>query len=157
MGIDWNEISEKANGGTETMCRLLEKHVPKEILDKYQIVPSRVKHPLDEARHRVFWAHDLPADPESEHLKDEGYNKFHRLVFVSHWQQQAYLTYYNIPWSKTAVLQNAIEPLEGIEEKPTDVVKLIYHTTPHRGLNILVPVVEKLAEEYKDKIHLDVY
>ena len=155
-GIDWNEISEKANGGTELMCRYLEKYLDKELLNKYQIVPSRVKNPLDETKHRVFYAHDLPGDPESQHLENGGWDKWHRIVFVSHWQQQAYINHMNLPWHKTAVLQNAIEPIDAAE-KPNDVVRIIYHTTPHRGLNILVPVIEKLAEEYKEKIHLDVY
>ena len=35
-------------------------------------------------------------------------------------------------------------------------VNLIYHTTPHRGLELLVPVFEKIAEE-DNNITLDVY
>jgi glycosyltransferase involved in cell wall biosynthesis len=34
---------------------------------------------------------------------------------------------------------------------------LIYHTTPHRGLELLVPVFERLVDNYPDKVHLDVY
>lgn len=158
MGIDWNEISSKSNGGTEVQCRLLEKYVEKDILDKYQIIPSRIRNPLDETRHRIFYAHDLPNDPESNFLADGGWEKFHRLAFVSHWQMNAYVANYNIPWSKVAVLQNAIEPIEAsLEDKPTDKIHLVYHTTPHRGLHILVPVFEKLQEMFKDKIHLHVF
>jgi UDP-glucose:(glucosyl)LPS alpha-1,2-glucosyltransferase len=36
-------------------------------------------------------------------------------------------------------------------------VRLIYHTTPHRGLEILVPVFEELVKMHGDSIHLDVY
>jgi len=155
-GIAWNEISEKSNGGTEVMCRGVEKYVSKELLENYQIIPSRLKCDLDNTKLRIFYAHDLPPDPESKHLENGGWDKYHRLVFVSHWQQQAYINHFNIPWSKTVVLQNAIESvtIEPREQKP---VKIIYHTTPHRGLNILVPVVEKLAEVFKNDIHLDVY
>ena len=37
-----------------------------------------------------------------------------------------------------------------------DTFNLIYHTTPHRGLEVLVPVIDFLANKGK-KIHLDVY
>ena len=38
----------------------------------------------------------------------------------------------------------------------SDKIRFIYHTTPHRGLELLVPVFVKLAEQHKD-ITLDVY
>jgi glycosyltransferase involved in cell wall biosynthesis len=70
---------------------------------------------------------------------------------------QQFAAYYGIPWSKFIVIENAIEPIdETLIQKPTDKFKLIYHTTPHRGLEIVVPVFEKLAEKY-DFIELDVY
>lgn len=50
---------------------------------------------------------------------------------------------------------NAIDPIE-VGEKPKDKIKLIYHSTPHRGLELLVPVFEKLCERHDD-IELDVY
>jgi hypothetical protein len=61
----------------------------------------------------------------------------------------------NIPYEKGLVLQNAIIPIEP-HEKPKGTVNLIYHTTPHRGLELLVPVVEFLADKGFD-FHLDVY
>jgi glycosyltransferase involved in cell wall biosynthesis len=53
------------------------------------------------------------------------------------------------------VLQNAIVPIEK-HVKPTETINLIYHTTPHRGLELLVPVVEFLAKQGLN-FHLDVY
>jgi UDP-glucose:(glucosyl)LPS alpha-1,2-glucosyltransferase len=165
LGIDLSEVSVNARGGTEMMGKFLSESIPSDLLDKFQIIPSRIR-TLDPDKIRIFYGHDLPNDPESKPLADKGWNKFNRLVFVSHWQQQAYINYqcvednklvqFNIPWSKTVVLQNAIDPLP-IRNKPTDKVRIIYHTTPHRGLNILVSVFEKLAEDFKDQIHLDVY
>ena len=68
---------------------------------------------------------------------------------------QGYIERYDIPWSKCIVLQNAIVPIEE-HKKPTDKIRLAYWATPHRGLNILVPVFQKLCEKY-DNIELDVY
>ena len=48
------------------------------------------------------------------------------------------------------------EPIK-FEEKPKDgIVRLIYHSTPHRGLELLVPSFEYLAEKHEN-IELDVY
>jgi UDP-glucose:(glucosyl)LPS alpha-1,2-glucosyltransferase len=159
MPIDKNEISVNAKGGTEMMSDRLNS-LPADLLDKFQIIPSRIR-TLDEKRVRIFWAHDLPNQEEEAQLRNYGWQKFSKLVFVSHWQQQLYINYYKIPWEKTQVLQNAIEPISITPEEiaakfKDDTIRLIYHTTPHRGLRMLVPVFERLAEEF-DNIHLDVY
>ncbi len=156
MGFDVNEISKNSKGGTELMREGLEQRLDPSLLEGFQIIPSRVRE-LDDTKIRVLWLHDLPGDPESDHLRNGGHDKFHLLVFVSNWQMQQYISYYQIPWSKCIVIENAITatPQETIK-KPTDKTKIIYHTTPHRGLEILVPVFEKLAEKY-DNLELNVF
>lgn len=150
-----NETNENSMGGTERMVMELADRLDPKLLKEVQIVGSRVRE-LQDDKIRVFWAHDLPGDPESEFLKDKNkMNQFHKFVFVSNWQMQGYMQAYGIPWSKCVVLRNAIEPIE-LKEKSDDTLRLIYTSTPHRGLNILVPVFEKLAEKY-DNIHLDVF
>jgi glycosyltransferase involved in cell wall biosynthesis len=152
--MEVNELSVNAKGGTELMMERLYQSLDKDLLEQCQIIPSRVRE-LDETKVRILWQHDLPGDPESEHLKNGGHDRFHKIVFVSNWQMQQYINHYNIPWSKCVVMQNAIMPIEP-HEKPKDKIKLIYTPTPHRGLQILVPVFEKLCEEF-DNIELDVY
>jgi UDP-glucose:(glucosyl)LPS alpha-1,2-glucosyltransferase len=149
-----NDTNENAMGGTEIIATNIAERVPQELLADFQIIHSRVRE-LDETKIRVFVAHDLPEDPEVAFLADGGWKKFHKLIFVSQWQMQRYIEHFNIPWSHCLVLQNAIEPIEQ-HEKPTDVIRLGYWSTPHRGLNIVVPVFEKLCEEY-DNIELEVY
>jgi UDP-glucose:(glucosyl)LPS alpha-1,2-glucosyltransferase len=163
MPVEFNEIALKSNGGTEQLQRRLDvalQALP-DLNEKVQIIASRVR-TLDDSKYRILWLHDLPGDPESHHLRNEGWRRFHKLVFVSHWQRQAYIQEYNIPWSHTVVMANAINPIDCGDKladenflKPREKIRLIYHTTPHRGLRILVPVVKKLAETYP--IHLDVF
>lgn len=151
-----NEVDRKAMGGTELMKYALYRHIDKELLNKFQIIPSRVRE-LDESKKRVYWLHDLPPDPESAHLKDGGWDKFDSLVYVSNWQKEAYQGYFNIPPSKGIVMHNAIEPLPAISKPdPKNGINIIYHTTPHRGLDILVPVMEGICEVY-DNVTLDVF
>ncbi len=154
MPIDWNDISRNANGGTELMAKSLERYIDVELLDEFQIIPSRVLNPFDETKYRIYWSHDLAHDPNAAFLKSD-LNKIHRLVFVSHWQQQSFINQYRLPWSKTNVLLNAIDKID-VTEKPDDKINLIYTSTPHRGLNILLPVFKKIAETNPD-LHLHVY
>lgn len=152
-----DSLSTNAFGGTELMKYALEKRLDPELLDKFQIFVSRVEEPLSEEHVRIYWLQDLAGDPASEHLHNSGWEKFHRLVFSSHWQMRGYIERYNIPWSKCIVLPNCIVPIDfSMEDKSRETIRLIYHTTPHRGLQLLVPVFQKLREDYKD-ITLDVY
>jgi glycosyltransferase involved in cell wall biosynthesis len=110
---------------------------------------------LDPTKLRVFWLQDLPEDPESQHLSNEGWRKYHRIVYNSNWQANRYQLFHGIPPSRSIVLLNAIDPIEYVE-KPKDKIRLIYTSTPHRGLEILVPVFIDLAKKHPE-IELDVF
>lgn len=158
MGFAYNNIdmTKKSRGGSELMAERLEKRIDPEMLKHFQIHVSRVGE-VDSSKIQLLQLQDLPGDPASDHLKNGGYNKFERLIFVSNWQMQNYIQYYGIPWYKCCVLTNAIEPINSFpEDKPKDRVNVIYHTTPHRGLEILVPAFVELAKHHDD-VHLDVY
>lgn len=150
-----DKIAGNAMGGTEIMKLAIEKRLPKELLDNFQIFVSRVHEPLSDKHIRILWCQDLPGDPASDHLKNGGWKKFHRIIFATHWQMRGFMEFYDIPWSKCVVIRNGIEPIE-FKEKSRDKIKLIYSSTPHRGLNILYSVFNKLAEEDKD-VELDVF
>jgi len=151
-------------GGTELMTKALEQYVDKDLLEQFNIIKSRVR-TVSEDKPNVLWLHDLWNDPENEHLKDaEARKRFARLVFVSNWQLMTYQLGLGVPYSESFVLKNAIDPIQvpgnvdGTLNKDKDVIRLIYHTTPHRGLNIAVAGVQALWENgYKDKIHFDVF
>jgi glycosyltransferase involved in cell wall biosynthesis len=156
--VEKNELNMKARGGTELMQERLASSIPAELLSKFQIIPSRVRE-IDPNKKAILWLHDLPGDPESQHLKDANLRKrFAKIVAVSDWQMQMYNAYLGVPYSECVVIKNAIDPIK-FEKKQIeriDKVKIIYHTTPHRGLEILVPVFEKLCERFAN-IELDVY
>lgn len=144
-----------SQGGTEQMMAGLRSRVPPQLLDKFNIICSRVRD-LDPSKKNVLWLHDTWDDPESEHLeKEESRRRFSKLVFVSHYQQATYNIGRGVPHADGVVMQNAIVPIPE-HEKPSGVIRLIYHTTPHRGLELLVPVFEKLVESIPS-LHLDVY
>lgn len=156
MVLAKDSLSVNAKGGTELMKYGLVQRLPSDLLNNFQIFTSRVEEPLDSTKVRILWLHDLAGDPAAEHLKNGGWNNFHRLVFVSNWQMQKFIDQYNIPWSKCVVLQNAIVPIEEHPKPNNGKLRLAYWSTPQRGLNILVSVFDKLCEKY-DNIELDVY
>jgi glycosyltransferase involved in cell wall biosynthesis len=144
-----------SKGGTEQMYQGLMQRLPKDLTDQFNIICSRVR-AIDPNKKNILWLHDTWDDPESQHLKDpKSLARFEKLVFVSNHQQATYNMGLNVPYSKGIVLQNAVVPIEK-HEKPKGTIRLIYHTTPHRGLELLVPVAEFLAERGVD-FHLDVF
>jgi len=158
MGFEENEISENANGGTEIAKRMLGDIIDPKLLEEFQIICSRQRD-FDWEKIRVFWCHDLPEDPESEKFKDKEFlDSFHKFVFISDWQYQRYQLVHNLPYdNKSIVLESGIEPApESCLQKDNDTIRLVYTSTPQRGLEILVPVFKYLTERHKN-IHLDVF
>lgn len=150
-------MNKPARGGTELMADRINS-LPPELLSQFQIIHSRVRE-LDPNKKKIYVLHDLPGDPEVQHLENGGWKKFDKLVFVSHWQQQMYNAYLGIPFDAGIVLPNAIEPFSRFSSmcKPNDKIRLMYFSTPHRGLELLYPVFNKLYKEYGDKIELNVF
>ena len=150
-----SELSANSKGGTEQMRQRLIDNIDKEILEKVAIHLSRPRELYDDVPN-ILWCHDLAEDPENKVLRDGGWDKFNHFVFVSAWQRDQYVVRYGIPYSKCSVINNAVEKKYDPKEKDIETIRFIYHTTPHRGLELLVPVFEALCKQH-DNIHLDVY
>jgi UDP-glucose:(glucosyl)LPS alpha-1,2-glucosyltransferase len=154
--MEVNEFSVNAKGGTEMMLQALHTRLDPELAKLFQIIPSRVR-TLDPQRKRILWLHDMPLERETGFLRDpQKRAQFTGFVCVSHFQANVYNQLFSVPFDQITVLQNAIEPFEPYQPRKSDRIRLIYHTTPHRGLGLLVPVFEHLAELHPD-IELDVY
>ena len=158
IGPSKNGTYTKAKGGTEMMAERIQSLVDElGYNDKVNIIHSRVRH-IDPKKKNILVLHDLWNDPESMHLREEkNRNKFDAFVFVSNQQLQTFNMAHGVPFAKSIVLKNAIDPATvNLRSKSNDKIKLIYHTTPHRGLELLWPAFEELAKDFPD-IHLDVY
>lgn len=146
----------EAKGGTELMNNALYERVDNDLLEQFYIIKSRVRW-TDPKKKNILWLHDTWDDPESQHLKDEEQRKrFAKLVFVSNYQLQTYNLALGVPYNESFVLRNAIDPIP-FEKKSDDQIRIIYHTTPHRGLNIAVASIQEIAKIHGDKIHFDVF
>ena len=146
-----------AKGGTEMIKEALIKRLDPDLASQFNIIHSRVRE-IDPNKKNILVLHDLFGDPEAQHLKDpESRRRFSKLVFVSNWQFQQYNLALGVTYRDSIVLKNAIEPINDVEKSTDGPIRLIYHTTPHRGLELLVPAYEVLYKKYGDKIVLDVY
>jgi UDP-glucose:(glucosyl)LPS alpha-1,2-glucosyltransferase len=154
--IDTN-LSRSAMGGTEQMRARLINTVDSSLLQKVAIHFARVRNIYEDVPN-IFYAHDTAEDVENNILENNGWKKFLLFVFVSCWQRDSYISRFKIPYSLCRVIENAIEPAKDIS-KSSDKIRLIYHTTPHRGLEILYPVFDALTTNsyFKEKLHLDVF
>ena len=149
------DLSRNARGGTEMMRERVLNNVPQELLQDFAIHFSRPREMYADVKN-IFYCHDLALDPENKVLKDGGWEKFDHFVFVSQWQRDQYILVYGIPYHKCTVIHNAIEKTYDPKDRDMETIRFIYHTTPHRGLELVVPIFDALSKMY-DNIHLDVY
>ncbi len=149
--IGINEHNKNANGGTEITTRQLFDRLEPEELDGVQIITSRVRE-LDPDKIRIYHLHDLPGDPNASHLKDAASrDRFDHIVFSSNWQYQQFRNELGMPWSsQCSVIETGVEsfPAPQQQDPRTNPIKLVYTSTPHRGLELLVPVFEQLVHHY---------
>lgn len=150
-----SELSKNSKGGTEMMRQRLIDNIDQAALENVAIHLSRPREIFDDVAN-ILWCHDLAEDPENKILRDGGWQKFDHFVFVSNWQRDQYILRFGIPYSKCSVIYNAVEKEYAPKEKDMSTIRFVYHTTPHRGLELLVPIFDALSKEF-DNIHLDVY
>ena len=155
--MERNEVNKDSKGGTELLQeRLYGGDIPRELLEKVQIVFSRARD-LDPDKKKIYYCHDLPEDPESSRLSDPMYRKkFDKFVFVSNWQMEKYNEVRGVEYNRSTVVKNSIVPIDTTKRTKSEKIRLIYHTTPHRGLQLLVPAFVELCKRHDD-ITLDVY
>lgn len=143
----------QAQGGTELLKKWLFENVDNDLLNQINLV-SRPDD-MSSSDNNILWVHDLPADmPFLASTKDR--QLFKGIVFVSSWQQTVFFMNMGVQYSESAVIKNAIYPIT-LTSKPNDgIIRLVYHPTPHRGLELLVPSFIELCKKYNN-LHLDVF
>ena len=132
-------------GGSENQLRLLLKHLPDSNFKDINLILNNAHHDLIEKdKINILWMHHFVNQKEAQNLGSEDFiNKIDWIVFNSNWNFEKFFYQFKIPEHKSLVIRNAIEKIS-FEKKPKDKISLIYHTTPWRGLEILINIFEKL-------------
>lgn len=145
-------------GGTELIYNRVMDRIDDRFKDEFVIIPQRVRlDHINDPRKKILWLHDLPEDPESEHLKDEfKRKKFDKFVFPSNWALWDFHQKLGVPYEDSVVIPNCIEPIPVHEKPKGQKKKIIYFSTPHRGLNLLEAAI-RVMEESRNDFEVDIY
>ena len=137
-------------GGTEILAANLAKRVD---LSGINLIVSTC-HPLDPSKPNILWQHLNTDGGAVQELHNPEYVAgLQKIVFVSNWQMEKYIREFNLPREKCTVIRNAVEPIE-LHEKPQGRIRLIYTSTPWRGLDKLIEAYSRLN---RDDVELVVY
>jgi glycosyltransferase involved in cell wall biosynthesis len=145
----------KPLGGTEILLQALNKYLGAHWNHDVNLIASSCKHGLIMPdKKNVIWQ-QLDVDQGNVQLMSDKtfIDKIDYFIYGSNWAYEKYRIFYKIPENKSIVIKNAIEPVPFIT-KPTGKIKLIYTSTPWRGLSVLLDAFEMLN---RDDIELDVY
>ena len=149
----------KPYGGTEIQLEYLHKYVDKDLLNKVQITTSvPEKTPIDPTKINVLWVHNSYDQPNLyPWFKNKlNHRKYDWYVFNSHWTYEKYRLMFDIPTDISVVIKNGFDDdlIVKSEFKPKEKLKLVYTSTPWRGLDVLLKAMEQIKT---DKVELDIY
>ena len=132
-------------GGSENQLRLLLKYLPDESFKNINLILNNANHDLIEKdKINILWMHHFVNQKEAQNLGSKDFvQKLDYIVFNSNWNSENHIYQFKIPKNKSVVIKNAIEKID-FEEKAKDKINLIYHTTPWRGLALLLKVFKNL-------------
>jgi len=145
-------------GGTELQFEYLKKYVDKKLLDQVQIttsVPEKI--PLSKDKINILWQkNSYDQGNLAPWFQDKSnHNKYDWYVFNSHWNYEKFRYFFDIPTTKCLVIKNGIDDIKPRDlDKKKDKIKLLFHPTPWRGLNVMLAAMQYIKNS---NIELDVY
>jgi glycosyltransferase involved in cell wall biosynthesis len=145
----------KAAGGTEILFNSLTKRLNPLDYNINLIKSACVFELLDDSKKNIVWQHLSYDQPAIKEITNINYvNKVDAFVYVSDWQYNQFFKLFRDTFKNSHVIKNAIEPIEYKEKSKDSKLKLIYTSTPWRGLEILLDSWKLLN---RDDVELHVY
>jgi glycosyltransferase involved in cell wall biosynthesis len=143
-------------GGTEILLEKLASYVDRRLLARVNLITSRTgMENLRSDLPNVLWHHlYTDQDNSSGFANSEFIDALDRIVFVSNWQMEEFISKFSIPRSRCTVLLNAIDTIDWVEKPRKEKLKLLYTSTPWRGLEVLLDSYTMMG---RSDVELDVY
>ena len=145
-------------GGTEILKEQLIAQLPEESLDGINLIGS-ICHPslVKEDKINILWQHLSYDQPNVRLMQDRKFvDSIDYFIYVSHWQYNRFREIYKIPEYKSFVIKNATHAFDTVEKQKDNKIKLLYTSTPWRGLAILIKAIEILNKTRED-FEVDIY
>lgn len=158
-GCELHPLASNSQGGTEYILSLLKDgiEIPSDVHIHFsRILDGHKPKDFPEKKH-IYYCHDLAGDPYSIQAIDENREHIWRYVFVSEFQMKAYIAWHQLDASRCMVIPNASHINLGNTRTMTGAPTFIYHTTPHRGLNLLYYAFKGQILEAFPNAKLEVY
>ena len=95
------------------------------------------------ASHKICWVHDIWLSP-NQYIKHDRVDKF---VVLSPWHRAFFCSHHQIPADKCIVIGDAIELSRFENQLPKEKGRLIYSSSPDRGLEILLRLFPRIKKE----------
>jgi len=152
-------------GGTEILKEQLIAQLEPGSIDGVNLIGS-ICHPqlIQKDKTNVVWQHLSYDQPNVQYMRDRKFvDSVDYFVYVSHWQYNKFREHFQIPEYKSFIIKNATPAFE-VKPKtdvtlpvvPQNKVKLLYSSTPWRGLAILIKAID-ILNKTRDDFELDIY
>jgi len=149
-------------GGTEILKEQLIAQLPEQSIDGINLIGS-ICHPslVKEDKINILWQHLNYDQPNVKLMQDRKFvDSIDYFIYVSHWQYNRFREVYKIPEYKSFVIKNATHAFEPVKKESlmitSDKIKLLYTSTPWRGLIILLKAIE-ILNKTRDDFEVDIY
>jgi glycosyltransferase involved in cell wall biosynthesis len=144
----------QSKGGTELLYKSLFNRLSKDEFHGINLfVNELTEEIIKPGQVNILWNHHSYDQPSIKaYLNGELLNQVQYFVYVSNWQYEKYRYQFQIPENRSIVIKNAVESIE-LKIKPKK-IRLIYTSTPWRGLDILLDAFSLLS---RDDVELDIY
>lgn len=142
-------------GGSEILLDGLKSVVDIDSYDINLILSNCHDKFLDKDKKNIIWQHQNIDQPVVGLMQSKNFvEKVDSFVYVSNWQYENYRKRFSHTFQKGEVIKNAIFPIEYNSRSKDNKIKIIYTSTPWRGLDILIDCISKID---RDDIEVDIY
>jgi len=145
-------------GGTEILKEQLIAQLEPGSIDGVNLIGS-ICHPqlIQKDKKNVVWQHLSYDQPNVQYMRDRKFvDSVDYFIYVSHWQYNKFREHYQIPEYKSFIIKNATPAFEVKPKASEGKIKLLYTSTPWRGLAILIKAIDILNKTRND-FELDIY
>jgi len=146
----------KPMGGSEILYLNMLKYVGTSWSDRVNLILSFCfPEQIQPGKINVMWQHLNSNEESCFGMKDLKFvEQLDYLIFVSHWQFNKFKQEFNIPAYKSVIIRNAVEPIPFVKKTNTGKLRLVYTSTPWRGLDVLLNALLLLN---RDDVELDIF